>query len=93
MLVEEQKMTLPLIYALNNSTKKEKAWLINSVKKYNKDRKRVKEVIAFVKNKGGLDYAVSKMLEFQKEALSYLKTAIYFYFSLKKYNLLLHLVF
>lgn len=67
--IKERKMTLPLIYAINNSTKKEKSWLINSVKNHNKDRKRVKEVIAFVKNKGGLDYAVSKMLEFQDEAL------------------------
>ncbi len=67
--IKERKMTLPLIYAINNSTKKEKSWLINSVKNHNKDRKRVKEVIAFVKSKGGLEYAVSKMLEFQDEAL------------------------
>ncbi|MFD1063063.1 polyprenyl synthetase family protein [Winogradskyella litorisediminis] len=67
--IKEQKMTLPLIYALNNSTKKEKSWLINSVKNHNKDKKRVKEVIAFVIDKGGLDYAESKMVAFQKEAL------------------------
>lgn len=67
--IKEQKMTLPLIYALNNSDRKEKAWLINSVKNHNKDKKRVKEVIDFVKKKGGLDYAIRKMKEFQKEAL------------------------
>src|SRR5690606_8706780 len=67
--IKERKMTLPLIYAINNSTKKEKSWLINSVNNHNKDRKRVKEVIAFVKSKGGLEYAVSKMLAFQDEAL------------------------
>ena len=61
-------MTLPLIYALNHCSKKEKAWLINSVKNHNKDKKRVKEVIAFVKQSGGLDYAVNKMHSFQKEA-------------------------
>ncbi|MBT8261170.1 MAG: polyprenyl synthetase family protein, partial [Bacteroidia bacterium] len=53
--IKEQKMTLPLIYTLNNCSKKEQDWLINSIKKYNKDKKRVKEVIAFVKEKGGLE--------------------------------------
>jgi len=67
--IKEQKMTLPLIYSLNNASKEEKKWLINSVKKYNKDKKRVQEVIAFVKEKGGLQYAEEKMISFQKEAL------------------------
>ena len=67
--IKEQKMTLPLIYALNQATKEEKRWLINSIKNHNKDQKRVKEVIAFVKKKGGLQYAIDKMKEFQKMAL------------------------
>ena len=70
--IKEQKMTLPLIYALNHSDKKEKAWVINSVKNHNKDKKRVKEVIAFVKGKGGLEYASSQMILFQQEALKIL---------------------
>ncbi|WP_299117624.1 polyprenyl synthetase family protein [uncultured Winogradskyella sp.] len=71
--IKEQKMTLPLIYALNNASKKEKSWLINSVKNHNKDKKRVKEVITFVIEKGGLDYAEKKMITFQKEALDLLE--------------------
>lgn len=70
--IKEQKMTLPLIYALNNCSKKEKSWLINSVKNHNKNKKRVKEVITFVKQVGGLEYAVAKMLQFKDEALSLL---------------------
>lgn len=70
--IKEQKMTLPLIYALNNSTKDKKKWLINSIKNHNKNKKRVKEVIAYVKDKGGLEYAVTKMLEFKDEALALL---------------------
>ena len=70
--IKEQKMTLPLIYTLNKSSKKEKNWLINSVKNHSKNSKRVKEVINFVKQNGGLDYAVSKMKLFQKEALNLL---------------------
>ena len=67
--IKEQKMTLPLIYTLNNCTTKEKSWLINSIKNHNKDKKRVKEVIAFVKNNNGLAYAEQKMVQFQQEAL------------------------
>ena len=70
--IKEQKMTLPLIYVLNQVSPKEKAWVINSVKNHNKDKKRVKEVISFVKEKGGLDYAVGIMKNFQQEALELL---------------------
>ena len=70
--IKEQKMTLPLIYALNNCSKKEKSWLINSIKNHNKDKKRVKEVIAFVKDNNGLEYAITKMKTFQEEALGLL---------------------
>ena len=51
----------------------EKSWLINSIKNYNKDKKRVKEVIAFVKNNNGLLYAEEKMKVFQQEALQLLQ--------------------
>ncbi|MGX7667076.1 polyprenyl synthetase family protein [Flavobacterium pedocola] len=67
--IKEQKMTLPLIYALNNCTSKEKNWVINSVKNHNKDKKRVREVIQFVKDKNGLGYAEQKMVQFQQQAL------------------------
>lgn len=72
--IKEQKMTLPLIYTLNNANKRDKKWLINSIKNHNKDAKRVKEVIAFVKENGGLDYAITKMKAFQEEALALLET-------------------
>ncbi|VVV00572.1 All-trans-nonaprenyl-diphosphate synthase (geranyl-diphosphate specific) [Mesonia oceanica] len=72
--IKEQKMTLPLIYTLNHASEKDRRWLINSVKNHNKDSKRVKEVIQFVKNSGGLEYAVAKMKEFQQEAFHKLKS-------------------
>ncbi|OEK08005.1 polyprenyl synthetase [Flavivirga aquatica] len=71
--IKEQKMTLPLIYVLNHASKKEKKWLINSIKNHNKDVKRVKEVIAFVKEKEGLEFAITKMKQFQNEALQILQ--------------------
>ena len=70
--IKEQKMTLPLIYVLNTCSTSEKKWIINSVKNHNKNKKRVKEVIQFVKDRGGLDYAVAKMLAFKDEALGLL---------------------
>lgn len=70
--IKEQKMTLPLIYTLNTCSDKEKSWLINSVKNHNKDKKRVNQVIEFVKTHGGLQYAEEKMIAFQQEALKLL---------------------
>ena len=72
--IKEQKMTLPLIYTINNCSKEDKKWLINSVKNNNKDKKRVKEVIAFVKENGGIEYTISKMKEYQSKALAILNT-------------------
>ncbi|MGB1971531.1 MAG: polyprenyl synthetase family protein [Flavobacteriaceae bacterium] len=70
--IKEQKMTLPLIHALNTVSQKEKHWLIQSVKKHNRDKKRVKKVIAMVKQAGGLTYAERKMEEFRQKALAIL---------------------
>ncbi|SDX76827.1 octaprenyl-diphosphate synthase [Lutibacter oricola] len=72
--IKEQKMTLPLIYTLNNCSDKERKWLIQSVKKHNKNKKRVKEVIQFVKDKGGIEYTVSKMKDYQTKALAILNS-------------------
>lgn len=70
--IKEQKMTLPLIYVLNQSPEKQRKWLINSVKNHNKDRRRVREVIEYVRQSGGLEYAESRMLEFRDQALEVL---------------------
>ena len=72
--IKEQKMTLPLIYSLNNVSSKKRKWLIHSVKKYNTDKKRVKEVIQLVKDSGGLDYAQKRMEAYRTEALDILMT-------------------
>ena len=70
--IKEQKMTLPLIYTLNNVSTAEKNWLIQSIKRYNRDKKRVKQVIEKVKAAGGLAYAEEKMKEFRQKALALL---------------------
>ena len=71
--IKEKKMTLPLIYTLNNCSEKDRKWLINSVRNYNKDKKRVKQIIKFVKNNNGIEYTISKMKEYQQKALMILE--------------------
>ena len=72
--IKEQKMTLPLIYTLNTVSVQEKNWLIQSIRKYNRDKKRVKEVIAKVKDAGGLVYAEEKMEEYRQKVMDILLT-------------------
>jgi len=72
--IKERKMTLPLIYALNNSSKKEKRWMINVVKNCNEDQKMVTQLIEKVKYSGGIEYTKKKMYEFRKEAMDMINT-------------------
>ena len=67
--IREKKLTLPLIYTLNNSSKSKKRWLINCIKNHNNDKKVVKEVINYVKESGGIEYTVLKLKSFQKAAI------------------------
>ena len=70
--IREQKMTLPLIYTLNNVNKKIKNGIINTVKNHHKNDKKVSELIMLVKDTGGLKYASEIMKNYQKEALTIL---------------------
>lgn len=71
--IREKKMTLPLIYTLNNVSDKDRRWLVNSVKNHNKNKKRVREVIKFVKDSGGLEYAQKQMKMYQEKAFEVLE--------------------
>lgn len=70
--IREQKMTLPLIYVLNQVPKDERKWMVNIVKRHNKDKKRVRELIDFVRSHGGLEYAEAKMNAFKDRAMDIL---------------------
>ncbi len=70
--IKEKKMTLPLIYALSNSTWLEKRRIINIVKNHNDNPKKVAEVIDFVIQKGGIQYAEQVMHQYKDKALSQL---------------------
>ncbi|MBD8081288.1 polyprenyl synthetase family protein [Chryseobacterium caseinilyticum] len=66
--IKEQKMTLPLIHTLKTASEADKKYYFNTIKRYNNDQKRVKELINFVKSSGGLEYAVTVMKDFQQKA-------------------------
>jgi octaprenyl-diphosphate synthase len=72
--IKEKKMTLPLIYALSKADWLTKRKIISIVKNNNNEPEKVKQVIAFVFNSGGIEYATKRMLEIRDEALSVLST-------------------
>lgn len=71
--IKEKKLTLPLIYTLNNSDATTRRRLIYIIKNHNKDAGKVQEVIATVKEAGGIEYTEQKMFAYRDEALSILQ--------------------
>lgn len=72
--IKEKKMTLPLIYALNKSSKLERRRIKKLVKRAEKKPKLVHDVIDFVKASGGIEYAISVMEEYHQKAKDILQT-------------------
>lgn len=70
--IQEQKMTLPLIYALRTADPADKKFMIRVVKRYNHDRKKVEQVMAMVRNSGGIEYASEQMENYYQKALEIL---------------------
>ena len=72
--IKERKMTLPLIYALKNANATQRALVINTIKRYSNIPEKVREVIQFVRQSGGLEYARAAMLQYRAEAFEILET-------------------
>jgi octaprenyl-diphosphate synthase len=70
--IKEKKMTLPLIYALSKASWLEKRNIIYLIKNKSHKSSAVAEVISFVKNKGGIEYAQEKMMNYYNEAVTLL---------------------
>jgi octaprenyl-diphosphate synthase len=70
--IKEKKMTLPLIYTLNNVDKNTRKEIIYIVKNNNKDKQKVQWVIDTVEKTGGIAYATEKMFAYRDEALAIL---------------------
>jgi octaprenyl-diphosphate synthase len=71
--IRERKMTLPLIYVLNHSSKEVRAELINIIKNYNEDPQKVQRAIDLVVAGGGIEYAHERMMELKDTALKLLE--------------------
>ena len=71
--IKESKMTLPLIYVLSKASNSDKRKIVNIVRNSNTDDSKVKEVINFVKDSGGLEYATKRMNEYQSKAFEMLE--------------------
>ncbi len=66
--IKEKKLTLPLIYALSQSTPKEQKKIKSILSSDKKRSRRSAEVYKFVEEKGGVDYAQQKMQELITES-------------------------
>lgn len=70
--LKEKKVTLPLIYLLNNSEKEEKKRILHILKRKKKSDKDIESIRTAVIEKGGMEYAHRKMHEFKAKALEIL---------------------
>src|SRR6478735_2752579 len=70
--IQEKKLTLPLIYTLNNADKELRRKIIYIIKNQNKQKDKVAEVIREVVKCGGIAYATGKMFNYRDEALKIL---------------------
>ncbi len=72
--IREKKITLPLIHALNQVSVSERRRIMNIIKSKHKSASEVKEVVNFVTDNGGLDYASRMMDKYRDKAFAILDT-------------------
>lgn len=70
--IRERKLTLPIIYVLNNCSKEIRKELINIIKNHNESKKHINRAIDIVIKNGGIDYANKQMNLFAEKALNLL---------------------
>ena len=68
--IKDKKMTLPLIHVINKVSVNDRNWILNTIKKHNKNKAKVKQLISFVKEKGGVEYAKKVMINYKSKALN-----------------------
>ncbi|MES2379628.1 MAG: polyprenyl synthetase family protein [Bacteroidota bacterium] len=70
--LKEKKLTLPIIYTINNADRTTRNYIINSIKNHNTEKKRVAEVIKYVNEHDGIAYTRKAMIEYKEKALAIL---------------------
>ncbi|MDP4184282.1 MAG: polyprenyl synthetase family protein [Bacteroidota bacterium] len=71
--IKERKLTLPLIHVLSKSPLHVRLRILYLVRRKNKNKEKVREIIDFVIKNGGIEYAIIKMNEFRDKAIEMLK--------------------
>jgi len=72
--IKEKKFTLPLIYALNLADSGKRKAMIRKIKNGSRNQRVVDEVVQFVQEMGGIEFARSKMIEYKSKAMEILHT-------------------
>jgi octaprenyl-diphosphate synthase len=72
--IKEKKITLPLIHALEKSSVVRKKTILKIIGNRKKTRSDIEEVIRFVSESGGIEYAALKMDQYRDKALAILDT-------------------
>lgn len=70
--IKEKKMTLPVIYLLNNAAGSDRRKVINTIKNHHDNKEKVNEIIDMVLHSGGIEYAAEKMNIYKNDALQLL---------------------
>ena len=71
--IRERKLTLPIIYTLNNSNKEVRKELIAIIKNQNENRKSVQRAVSLVEENGGIAYSHEQMLSYARKALDIIR--------------------
>jgi len=71
--IRERKLTLPIIYALQNSSKEDRRMLKHIIKRRNEDKKSIQEAMRIVIANGGIEYAYKHMIAYRDKALACLE--------------------
>ena len=66
--LKERKITLPLIYSLQNCKSAERKQMIKLLRLKNKSDEVIKQLMDFVRNHGGLEYAQKTMTDFVEKS-------------------------
>jgi octaprenyl-diphosphate synthase len=72
--IKEKKLTLPLIYSLNNSSNKDKKHIIKLINNSHGTSNAVSEIIQFTYDAGGIQYAEDKMKQYKIDTEALLHT-------------------
>ena len=70
--IKEKKLTLPLIYTLNNTDKQTRKEIIYIIKNENTRKSKIAYITDVVTRSGGIDYTIAKMNLYKQEALTIL---------------------